>query len=112
MTDTRSSDVDAVTDALGTQAPVTIGPLPRSDRDGMPPWLGGTIGVVLLIILAGWPVGLPVDIKHGQMPGASAALGDPREVIPCYTSGTTGDLVNDPAGITIVEKGGYRHLVD
>ena len=69
--------------------------------------------LVALVVLFGWPVGLPVDIKHGQLPGSSGSFGDPGDVIGCYTSGTTGDLVNDPsAGIVIVEQGGYRHVVD
>jgi ABC-type nitrate/sulfonate/bicarbonate transport system permease component len=65
LTDTRSSDVEAVTDALGTQAPVTIGSLPRGARGGMPPWLGGTIGAVLLIIV--WEIlGLTLFHKTGS----------------------------------------------
>ena len=48
MTTTGPSDVDTVTEALGTVAPVVAGSPPRSGS-GLPAWLGGTIGAVLLV---------------------------------------------------------------
>jgi ABC-type nitrate/sulfonate/bicarbonate transport system permease component len=48
LTTTGSSDVDAVTEALGSSAPVTGARL-AGGRAGLPPWLGGTIGALLLI---------------------------------------------------------------
>jgi ABC-type nitrate/sulfonate/bicarbonate transport system permease component len=61
MTAPQSSDIQAVTEALGAQAPVVAGPVPRSDREGMPAWVGGAIGAGLLLAL--WEV-LALTVFH------------------------------------------------
>jgi ABC-type nitrate/sulfonate/bicarbonate transport system permease component len=60
LTATGSSDVEAVTEALGSSAPLTGAPLP-GERAGLPPWLGGTIGALLLIGL--WEI-LALTVFH------------------------------------------------
>jgi ABC-type nitrate/sulfonate/bicarbonate transport system permease component len=47
-------DLDAVSEALGTQAPVSARGVARADREGLPVWVGATIGAVLLLIV--WEV--------------------------------------------------------
>jgi ABC-type nitrate/sulfonate/bicarbonate transport system permease component len=54
VTATRPSDVTAVTEALGGQAPLTGGPPAPEDRGGLPPWAGGMIGAVLIV--AAWEI--------------------------------------------------------
>jgi ABC-type nitrate/sulfonate/bicarbonate transport system permease component len=60
LTATGSSDVEAVTEALGSSAPLTGARLP-GERAGLPPWLGGTIGALLLIGL--WEI-LALTVFH------------------------------------------------
>jgi hypothetical protein len=49
-----------------------------------------------------------VDLAHGTVSGGS----DDPGIVRCYTSGTVGDLVTDPAaGVAIVEKTGARYMV-
>jgi ABC-type nitrate/sulfonate/bicarbonate transport system permease component len=60
LTTTGSSDVDAVTEELGSSAPLTGARLP-GERAGLPPWLGGTIGALLLIGL--WEI-LALTVFH------------------------------------------------
>jgi hypothetical protein len=87
-------------------------------RDRRPGVLIGA-GLLLLALVAssltiGWPLGLglEVPINHGTLPGLTGSFGDAGDTIGCYTSGTTGDLVNDSdAGIVIVESSGHRSPV-
>jgi ABC-type nitrate/sulfonate/bicarbonate transport system permease component len=51
-------DAPEVQEALGAPAPVAI---PRADRDGLPAWLGGTIGAVLIVAV--WEV-LALTVFH------------------------------------------------
>lgn len=60
MSPAPSSAADAVTDALGASAPSATARAPR-DHDGLPPWLGGSIGAVILIVV--WEI-LAVTIFH------------------------------------------------
>jgi hypothetical protein len=49
-----------------------------------------------------------VDLAHGTVSGTTEGEG----IVNCYTSGTVGDLVVDPAaGVAIVEKTGARYMV-
>ena len=57
---TSPSDVQAVADALGSAAPVSGLQAPRG-RTGLPAWLGGMIGAVLLVAL--WEV-LALTVFH------------------------------------------------
>ena len=96
MTATRSSDVDAVTDALGTQAPVTIGSAPSREGGGMPPWLGGTIGAVLLIVV--WEIlGLTVFHKTGS------GVPTPTSVVSKFWSDWQAGLYTKNVGETMKE---------
>jgi ABC-type nitrate/sulfonate/bicarbonate transport system permease component len=58
---TAPVDAVEVTEALGPQAPITGGPIVRADRDGLPAWLGGSIGAVLIVIV--WEI-LALTIFH------------------------------------------------
>ena len=60
MTPPASSDVDVVTEALGTAAPVTA-PRVGRERSAVPAWLGGTIGAAILVVV--WEV-LAVTVFH------------------------------------------------
>jgi ABC-type nitrate/sulfonate/bicarbonate transport system permease component len=60
LTATRSPDAQAVTDALGTGAPI-VGGGGRGPREGMPAWVGGSIGAA--IILAVWEI-LALTVFH------------------------------------------------
>ncbi len=65
MTSTRSADIEAVTGALGSQAPITGGGGGPSRRDGVPAWVGGVIGFVILVAL--WEIlALTVFSKAGS----------------------------------------------
>lgn len=55
-----TSDVEAVTDALGTAAPVTA-PRVGRERSGPRAWIGGLIGAVLLVLL--WEI-LALTVFH------------------------------------------------
>ncbi|GAC1517567.1 MAG: ABC transporter permease [Acidimicrobiales bacterium] len=60
MSPAPASAAETVTDALGVSAPGTPART-HHDRDGLPPWLGGSIGA--LILLAAWEV-LAVTVFH------------------------------------------------
>jgi ABC-type nitrate/sulfonate/bicarbonate transport system permease component len=66
LTTTDSADLEAVAEALGSQAPIparTRGP--GGDREGMAPVIGGLIGFALLVVL--WEVlALTVFHEHGS----------------------------------------------
>jgi ABC-type nitrate/sulfonate/bicarbonate transport system permease component len=102
LTANRSSDVDAVTEALGSQAPVRIGPLPRGagggggDHGGMPAWLGGTIGAVLLIVL--WEI-LALTVFH--KPGSGVPT--PTSVVSKFSSDWRAGLYGKNIGKTMRE---------
>jgi ABC-type nitrate/sulfonate/bicarbonate transport system permease component len=62
LTDTTS--IEAVAEVLGGAAPVT--PPPAADRSRLPPWVGGTIGAVILVAL--WEV-LALTFFHSRGSG-------------------------------------------
>jgi ABC-type nitrate/sulfonate/bicarbonate transport system permease component len=96
LTDPRLSEVAAVTEALGTQAPVTIGPLPGGDREGMPAWMGGTIGAVLLIVA--WEL-LAVTVFHKTGSG----IPTPTSVVSKFWSDWRSGLYGKNVGKTMRE---------
>jgi ABC-type nitrate/sulfonate/bicarbonate transport system permease component len=60
LTATQRPDVD-LTDARGASIAAQTTAIPQADRDGIPGWLGGTIGTVLLIAL--WEI-LAITVFH------------------------------------------------
>jgi ABC-type nitrate/sulfonate/bicarbonate transport system permease component len=66
LTTTDSADLEAVVEALGSQAPIPTRTGGRGgDRDAMPPVIGGLIGFALLVVL--WEVlALTVFHEHGS----------------------------------------------
>jgi len=65
--------------------------------------------VLLVIALFAFVLGHDrIDLAHATVLGAADGPG----IVRCYTSGTVGDLVVDPAaGVAIVEKTGARYMV-
>lgn len=61
MTATQGPDVAAVDAALGAGTVTTTAVVARGDRGGIPGWLGGTIGTVLLVVV--WEI-LAVTVFH------------------------------------------------
>jgi len=60
LTAAPASAADAVTDALGASAPSVAGRRPP-DEGGLPPWLGGSVGALVLLIA--WEL-LAVTVFH------------------------------------------------
>ncbi|MDQ6614263.1 MAG: ABC transporter permease subunit [Actinomycetota bacterium] len=61
MTATQSADLEAVSEALGSQAPVPVATGGTGGGEGVPPWVGGAIGFVALVVL--WEV-LALTVFH------------------------------------------------
>jgi hypothetical protein len=69
------------------------------------PYLYAGLGLLALAAVIG-SCGIPVTIKTGSLSPDS----DPN-LVGCYTSGTTGNLVTDPdAGTAIIEDNGERRI--
>lgn len=66
MTSVQSPDLNTVTEALGSQAPLAGAGPAREDQQGMPGWLGGTIGTALLVVL--WEI-LALTVFHQRGSG-------------------------------------------
>jgi ABC-type nitrate/sulfonate/bicarbonate transport system permease component len=60
VSSTGPAAVEAVTEALGSQAPIT-GTGGGGERDGVPAWVGGTVGFVVLVVA--WEI-LAVTVFH------------------------------------------------
>jgi ABC-type nitrate/sulfonate/bicarbonate transport system permease component len=96
LSTTYTSDVDVVADQLGSQAPVPGATLPPEHRQGMPAWLGGTIGVVLLIAL--WEI-LAVTVFNS----AGSGVPTPTSVVSKFWSDWTSGLYGRNIGQTLKE---------
>ncbi|HEX3425043.1 MAG TPA: ABC transporter permease subunit [Acidimicrobiales bacterium] len=81
MTVTDSPALDAVADALGSQAPIPIGPAGRGGGrgGGRPPWVGGLVGFALLLVL--WEV-LALTVFHE----AGSGVPTPTSVVTKFWS--------------------------
>ena len=95
MTSIRSSEIEAVTDVLGSQAPVTR----RSalgDRTGRPAWIGGAFGAALLLVL--WEV-LALTVFHKTGSGVPT----PTSVVTKFWSDFRAGLYGKNIGKTMKE---------
>jgi ABC-type nitrate/sulfonate/bicarbonate transport system permease component len=65
VTSTGPPEAEVVTEVLGSQAPVPLGRHDSGDHDGVPRWIGGTFGFVVLIAV--WEIlALTVFHEHGS----------------------------------------------
>jgi ABC-type nitrate/sulfonate/bicarbonate transport system permease component len=96
LSTTYPSDVDVVADQLGSQAPVPGATLPPEDGQGMPAWLGGTIGVALLVAL--WEI-LALTVFHS----AGSGVPTPTSVVSKFWSDWTSGLYGRNIGQTLKE---------
>ncbi len=72
MTATGSAAVEVVSEALGSQAPVTGGAAGGDGRDGRPAWVGATIGFVILV--GAWEI-LALTVFHKAGSGVPTPTG-------------------------------------
>jgi len=96
LTATRSSDVDAVSRALGTGAPLAGGGAARADETGRPAWVSGTIGFVLMIVV--WEI-LALTVFHKVGSGVPT----PTSVVTKFWSDVTSGLYSRNFGQTMKE---------
>jgi ABC-type nitrate/sulfonate/bicarbonate transport system permease component len=61
-----AGDLTAVTEGLGVGAPLPGRALPGRERGGLPSWIGGTIGMVILVVV--WEV-LALTVFHSKGSG-------------------------------------------
>jgi ABC-type nitrate/sulfonate/bicarbonate transport system permease component len=61
VSSTGPPEADVVTEALGSRAPLPVGATPAGSDEGVPAWVGGTIGFVVLVVL--WEI-LALTVFH------------------------------------------------
>jgi ABC-type nitrate/sulfonate/bicarbonate transport system permease component len=96
LSTTRPAEVEVVAEELGSQAPIPGAAGVPEERGGLPAWLGGTIGVVLLIGL--WEI-LALTVFHK----AGSGVPTPTSVVSKFWSDWSSGLYGRNIGQTLKE---------